>query len=112
MNEQQHVENIAAFADAASRELGDIVHHGTFRFGVAQKIVNLYLKYLWVADYTKEPPHCPVDGRIARKASIRYQWTTSDSRSEYEAAIDAIRSRGAGNSVAQWELREFEVGRQ
>jgi len=112
VNEIQHVKNIAAFAEAATQGIGGVLFQGRFRFGVAQKVLNLYLKYHWVTDYVKEPPHCPIDGRIAKKAKLAYQWTISDSRTEYEEAVVVIRSCCANGSIAQWELREFEVGRQ
>ena len=108
----RHVDNIALLADSTSQSLGDILFKGRLRFGVAQKVFNLYLKYLWVTDYIKEPPHCPIDGRIVQKANLSYQWTTSDSRTEYKAAVLALRTGPCSGSIAAWELREFEVGRQ
>ena len=110
--EAAHVQNIANLAEAASNELGPVLHKTKLRFGVSQKILNLYLKYLWVTEYIPEPPHCPIDGRIAQKAKLSYQWTMSDSEAEYIAAVAALRTGPAGNNIAAWELREFEVGRQ
>jgi hypothetical protein len=112
VEESKHIENIVKFAEAATRSLGGRLFDGRLRFGVAQKVVNLYLKYLWVTDYVAEPPHCPIDGRIALKAKLAYQWTTSDSRAEYEEAVAGLRAGSCKESIAGWELREFEVGRQ
>jgi hypothetical protein len=110
--EAGHVANISTLASYASGEFGDALYESKFRFGVAQKLLNLYLKYLWVTNYIDEPPHCPIDGRIAEKADLNYQWTSSNSESEYMRAVLLLRSRVAGESIAHWELREFEVGRQ
>lgn len=110
--ETEHIQNIANLVADASAELGSVLDKSRLRFGVAQKLVNLYLKYLWTTEYIPEPPHCPIDGRIAEKSKLHYQWTTSDDQSEYIAAIEALRARGAGSRLAEWELREFEVGRQ
>jgi len=112
VSEVNHIDNIATFADDATQELGRFLFHGKLRFGVAQKIVNLYLKYLWASDYITEPPHCPIDGRVAQKSNLRYQWTTSDSQAQYEGAIATLGAGPAGNCIAAWELREFEIGRQ
>ena len=114
VSEIDHVDNIANFAAAASRSNGGVLLNGQMRFGVAQKLVNLYLKYLWVSNDICMPPHCPIDGRIAQMAGLPYQWTSSHSRPEYEAAILALKTRisSSNESIADWELRMFEVGRQ
>ena len=37
-------------------------------FGTVQKLVNLYLKYLWCTRQIDfDPPHCPVDGQVLGK---------------------------------------------
>ena len=112
ISESKHIENIATLAETTTHELGGILFQEKLRFGVAQKILNLYLKYLWVTDYIAEPPHCPIDGRIAQKAKLPYQWTISDSQQEYEEAVAALKAGPLGSSIATWELREFEVGRR
>ena len=113
VSEIKHIENIANFANKATEDLGSFLFQQRLRFGVAQKLVNLYLKYLWVTDYIPEPPHCPIDGRIAQKAKLPYQWTTSLCQADYEAAISDLRAGPARLSgIAAWELQQFEIGRQ
>jgi hypothetical protein len=34
------------------------------RIGLAQKALNLYLKYLWCLGEIHEPPHCPLDSIV------------------------------------------------
>jgi hypothetical protein len=41
-----------------------------FTFGVAQKLLNLYLKYLWCLEILQnDPPHFPVDSIIIKELS-------------------------------------------
>jgi len=39
----------------------EILKGGVLRFGNAQKIINLYLKSMWIAEWLDVPPHFPVD---------------------------------------------------
>jgi hypothetical protein len=83
------------------------LHDGEFRFGIAQKLVNLYLKYLWVAGMIEEPPHCPIDGIVRDLAGLTYDWTMSNSRQEYERTIASLKLHAEPRSLAVWELQEF-----
>lgn len=77
--------------------------------GVAQKLVNVHLKYLWTAGFCPEPPHCPIDGIIRDIAGIDYTWTQSDSIEEYKVAIAKLKTLAEekGFTLAQWELKVF-----
>lgn len=108
VSEDTHVGNIrhfpAGLPDAQARKLSG----GRLRFGVAQKVVNLYLKYMWVAGFIGKPPHCPIDGLIAKDARIHYRWTTSDSEADYLQAVAALHAKAGGQALADWELARFE----
>lgn len=90
-----------------STELKSFLFNGRFRIGIAQKLVNLHLKYLWVADVISEPPHCPLDGIVRDLAGINYNWTRNDSISEYKDAITSLRKIATPRSLSAWELSEF-----
>lgn len=79
-------------------------------FGVAQKLLNLYLKCLWCVGYLYDtPPHCPVDSIILAKIKSPVpRWPSLD-RENYEERIRAIESlaRQEGIGVAEWELSFF-----
>jgi hypothetical protein len=107
VTEDQHVEFIRQTAVEVSNVLGDKLHNGRFRIGVAQKLINLHLKYLWAAGYIEEPPHCPIDGIIRDKAKITYDWTTNDLLEDYKRAVEALRKVTNGRSLSVWELEEF-----
>jgi hypothetical protein len=109
VTEAEHISFIAEVAEGVSNGLATYLHRGRFRVGVAQKLVNVHLKYLWSAGFCPEPPHCPIDGIIRDAAGISYLWTRSDSIEEYKKAIQELKTISAtkGLTLAQWELKTF-----
>lgn len=107
VNEVDHLSLISAFADRISMQYGPSLYKGRFRHGVAQKLVNIHLKYLWAAGMIPEPPHCPIDGIIRDRAGLNYDWTSSDSAAEYEGAIAMLKKHAQPRTLAVWELQEF-----
>lgn len=81
-----------------------------YNIGIAQKLLNLQLKYLWCAGFIGVPPHCPVDRIIISKTYLRdrFNWTQIDGISEYQKAIEAIRSVAQHKSIAVWELENYD----
>lgn len=108
-----HLRRIAAIADFISGSQRKLLHGKRMRFGVSQKALNLYLKYLWCLDIIPEPPHCPLDGIMLNKiAKIGATWTKSDCPEEYEYWIKECRKKAeaAGfdkNALPAWELKSF-----
>lgn len=45
--EEHHIKNIVSLSEKLSKEHAGALVNGRFRIGVAQKALNLYLKYLW-----------------------------------------------------------------
>jgi len=109
VTDEQHVAFISYVAAHLSSTHEHFWHKGRFRYGIAQKLINLQLKYLWVSGFIPEPPHCPVDGIIRDLTSLEYDWTRNDSATDYTKAIKAIRciASTAGLSLSEWELRSF-----
>ncbi len=105
--EDEHVQFIEDTSDALSRDLKKFLFKGRFRVGVTQKLINLHLKYLWVAGVVPEPPHCPLDGIVRDLSNLNYDWTTSDSLEEYTSAILALRKFVSPRRLSEWELCEF-----
>jgi hypothetical protein len=74
------------------------------RFGICQKILNLYLKYLWCAGLIKfEPPHFPLD-RLVQGKNVNVNWTELDDAKEYRKIINVLHPKV---NKAQWELEEY-----
>lgn len=104
---EEHISNIRRFAEEISKAHSDILHKDTLVFGRAQKLLNLYLKYRWANGImNKEPPHCPIDGKIVSEVRGKYIWTASDSEEEYRTIMELIKreAEARGWSIAVWEL--------
>ncbi len=83
---------------------------------MAQKLLNLYLKYLWCMGHVAEPPHCPVDRIILAETTLRdrLNWTKITTREQYMSAINALRqvATAQGQSLAVWELLNYRSNRK
>ena len=49
----------------------DVLGQLSYKYGIAQKFINLSLKYHWCLDLIQEPPHCPIDSTIINKTKYR-----------------------------------------
>ncbi len=107
--EVEHVKNIEFIANSVTRQFSEILAEGKFRIGPAQKVLNLYLKYLWCAGYIVRPPHCPIDAIILAKAKVKAStpWTKMSSIPEYEEVIEKLKKVAANEPLAEWELRVY-----
>jgi hypothetical protein len=87
----------------------DLLANGHLNFGIAQKILNLYLKFLWCMGKIPMPPHCPVDRMIQEKLKISVvNWTTDIiSDTIYLAIIQRIRDKAQGEPLATFELEVY-----
>jgi len=94
VTDKHHIENIISIQER-SKDYSHILQNGKFSFGVCQKILNLYLKYLWCLDMVKfTPPHFPVDRIIQKELGIKYPvaWTTDMDEEKYMEIINHSRS--------------------
>jgi hypothetical protein len=107
MEDEQHYKHIDELADYAN-SVGDKVlgHLGYKYYGVAQKLLNLALKYHWCLGVIAEPPHCPVDRIVIDQTTYKgkINWTEIKYRSEYQCVIEDIRRKAGPQSIAMWEL--------
>lgn len=111
-----HCSAIETLADSLSDDFRGkgVLRADRFRVGIAQKALNLYLKYLWCLSEISEPPHCPIDRRVIGTLSVssrdrsQYNWTTLDSIEKYKILISLCRKEAGGRSIAEWELRTWK----
>jgi hypothetical protein len=108
VKEIEHLAFIQKVADDISIEHGDKLHNCRFRIGIAQKLINLHLKYLWVSEFIKEPCHCPIDGVIRDRAGLSYNWISNDSIEDYKKAIAKLKEKAGDVSLSVWELYNFQ----
>lgn len=120
----QHIENINSIC-GYSANFSDIFSNGRINFGIAQKMLNLYLKYMWSLGHIQEPPHFPVD-RIIQIKLIGHSkemglptigleaWTKFNDEKHYLKVINSARELICKNenyqyhSLAELELELFE----
>ena len=112
VSDDVHIKNIEG-VQAYSKEYAGILTNGQLNFGVAQKLLNLYLKYLWcLEELPVPPPHFPVD-RIIQKAIAWKEhspWTQMEDEKKYLQIINHARERAAREgfeSIAELELEFF-----
>lgn len=90
-----------------SNNYDDILEGGKLRFGIAQKVVNLYLKYLWCAGLIEGIPlHFPLHRLIQKGTRDIISWTqlTEEDDDKYLAKLNEL---CPGEDKAEWELREY-----
>lgn len=116
----QHIENIKSICDYSSN-FSDIFSKGRINFGIAQKMLNLFLKYMWSLGHIQEPPHFPVDRVIqimlidhAKQmgvTSIRLEaWTKFNDEKHYLKVINSARELIGKNEKYQYHsLAELEL---
>ena len=115
ITEDEHKKRIRSLATKVTKKYGPMLNEGKFRLGVAQKIINLFLKYLWTADLIKEPHHCPFDNIVKLKIQKYSEdwlsdWTEMKTIKEYEEYVKAVKTAAAKDnmSIAQWELNNWK----
>ncbi len=106
---QNHINNLIEFSAWTGEEFASILNNGKLNIGVTQKIINLYLKYLWCLGKVKTPPHCPFD-RIIISKLIKTNipaWTKIENVERYCTLIEKAREKAGTLSIAEWELGIF-----
>lgn len=108
VSEELHKNNIVGFSDSFSAEFGHLLVGERFRIGTSQKLLNLFIKFLWcLNDDWPTPPHCPVDNIVLKQANIYGAWTKLDSIELYQDWINRLRIHTHTlnyPSIAEWEL--------
>ncbi len=111
VDESHHCRNIEDLINYANKVDNGVLGQEGYKYGVAQKLLNLALKYYWCLGEITEPPHCPVDRIVINKTIYRNKinWTQINSRQEYLKVIEAVRSIANSQrcSIAHWELGNY-----
>lgn len=110
VSDENHVRHIVAFADKMTELHGRVLHESRFRIGIAQKAVNLYLKYCWCfGRMPNPPPHCPFDRTVIQGLPDceDINFTQFDDVRTYRKLAAAAKAKAGSQSVAEWELALF-----
>lgn len=121
VSEKDHIKNIFDIQEF-SKGYSSILNNGYLLFGICQKLLNLYLKQLWVIDKIPIPPHFPVD-RIIQELLIKQaksfginsisliSWTKLDNQNDYLKIIElakSVRDKLIPNkSISELELQLY-----
>ena len=109
ITETSHLKNTHSIS-TFSKQFDNLLSNGKLNFGISQKLLNLYLKYLWCIDILKlPPPHFPVDRIIQTKLKITnpFPWTQMIDETEYLKIIEKAKqtlSRYKVDNLAELEL--------
>ena len=121
VNESNHLKNIFKI-QSFTKDYEAILNNNKLLFGVCQKLLNLYLKQLWVLCKIPDPPHFPVDRiiqELLQKEAKKYgitagsiqNWTQIDKESDYIQIIDLAKKvrdkKMPDNSIAELELQLY-----
>lgn len=106
VTEEKHLANILELTDTLTSKFSYCLKNGRFRIGIAQKALNLYLKYLWCVGLIPLPPHCPFDSIIIGHLSEcrDLNWTAIDTIEDYTNLVNAARRKTDTKQIAEWEL--------
>jgi hypothetical protein len=108
ISEEEHYKNIDALIDCAEEIKGTLLAADGYKYGVAQKLLNLTLKYYWCLGLIAEPPHCPVDRIVISETKFKNltNWTRITKKAEYQEVIEEVKrlAHSKGLSVPVWEL--------
>lgn len=110
--EATHESNILRFSNHGSAVGGSVLSADGYRIGIAQKLLNLQLKYLWCFGDVPEPPHCPIDRVMINKTRLKGQvaWTKIKDLNTYRQVIAALKEAASpsGLSLARWEFESYD----
>ena len=111
VSEHAHIDNIQSISEKMSSRHADILRGGKFRIGLAQKALNLYLKYRWCLGQIGSPPHCPFDAGILMKIPgwRGHSWIAIDLMEDYTRLVGAARAVAGQQGLAEWELSVYNT---
>jgi hypothetical protein len=124
VSDEQHIDNIKKVSDYSSN-FSELFNNEKINFGIAQKMLNLYLKYMWSLGHIQEPPHFPVDRIIQIILNKEFKaikikglklesWTQFTDEAHYVKVIKSARDliikneSFANHSLAALELSLFQ----
>ena len=103
VTDEEHMVTIVSFANGLSEQFPRVLKDGRMRIGIAQKAINLYLKFLWCLELISEPPHCPLDNFVLSKIGTHEPWTKLDDIESYKKMINELKEVAGHQSLSEWE---------
>jgi len=111
LSEEQLINYIQELSNTISSSYGNFLLNNRFRIGISQKIINLFIKYIWTLGWIEDEPfHCPIDSNVLENLNqIKESWINCDSIEKYKEWINEINKKAKKDqkSIAIWELDMF-----
>ncbi len=108
VNEERHYSHLERIIDRANQLGHTVLKSPGYKAGVAQKLLNLALKYYWCLGKITQPPHCPIDSIILHEAGINdVSWINIFSINEYKKVIERVKIEIGDNDLSPWELENY-----
>jgi len=106
ITEEEHLSNIKHISDDLTSRFSHWLRNGRLRIGIAQKALNLYLKYLWCVNLIAPPPHCPFDFNVIEDLPdcSDLKWTSIDNIEDYKRLVKAAIKLADDKPLREWEL--------
>ena len=110
---KDHIKNLLSIKRKIDKNFKKFLVGGEMKFGVVQKLFNLYLKLQWCLGNCAEPPHCPFDSIIIKKLSMKSppRWTKFNDRKIYMDLVERALEVSGNKSIAKWELETYQKDR-
>lgn len=109
IDESKHLANIRKLTERPDWAVH--LNGGSLTFGVAQKLFNSYLKYLWCLNEIATPPHCPFDSYILNKLDLcgcETRWTYANEK-DYVLWVNQAKTVARDATLAEWEVGEWNA---
>ena len=106
VSESKHMDNIERVHSFEHESLSN----NQLNFGISQKLLNLYLKYLWCLGYIETPPHFPLDRIIQQKLYVKNMesWTKMNDKLPYLNVMKIAKEQAEKRNISLAEL-ELEL---
>ncbi len=100
--DKNHLNNIYLI----SQLIHNALQNGNLNFGISQKVLNLYLKYLWCLERIPTPPHFPVDRIIQKELRIKkiVSWTQMKNEKDYMRIIEHAKLKAQEQNISPSQL--------
>lgn len=112
VTEDEHIAIIEDLQSESEKQGKDLLIGDCLNFGTCQKLLNMMCKYYWCVGFIEEPPHLPIDRINLENAEIKdndmVNWTEIEEPDVYIKLINDIREKTSGQSLAQWEVDNWE----
>jgi hypothetical protein len=87
----RYCKEIESLMSYAQEQHFAVLANGAVKIGVCQKVIGVYLKYLWLlGDQSKKPKAPILDSKVLGKANVGGNWTEIETIAQYRDMVDQV----------------------